>query len=102
MLGMLVIYSLRYPFLPRSSYPFILALFIACYFIPLVQHMVPLASAACAGIDFGKAIIVMAMVLLLAYLGSALNELTRTLPQYRNSIMKAPLQAQTVVATRRD
>lgn len=37
-------------------------------------------------------IIVMAMVLLLAYLGSALNELTRTLPQYRNSIM-TPLQA---------
>ncbi|PAP18622.1 pheromone autoinducer 2 transporter, partial [Salmonella enterica subsp. enterica serovar Enteritidis] len=32
------------------------------------------------------------MVLLLAYLGSALNELTRTLPQYRNSIM-TPLQA---------
>ncbi len=37
-------------------------------------------------------IIVMAMVVLLAYLGSALNELTRTLPQYRNSIT-TPLQA---------
>lgn len=37
-------------------------------------------------------IIVMAMVLLLTYLGSALNELTRTLPQYHSSIM-TPLQA---------
>ncbi len=72
--------------------PFILALFIAVILNPLVQHMVRWRVPRVLAVSILMTIIVMAMVLLLAYLGSALNELTRTLPQYRNSIM-TPLQA---------
>ncbi len=72
--------------------PFILALFIAVILNPLVQHMVRWRVPRVLAVSILMTIIVMAMVSLLAYLGSALNELTRTLPQYRNSIM-TPLQA---------
>ncbi|MFO6426883.1 AI-2E family transporter [Escherichia coli] len=86
-------YSLRYPFCRREIIvPFILALFIAVILNPLVQHMVRWRVPRVLAVSILMTIIVMAMVLLLAYLGSALNELTRTLPQYRNSIM-TPLQA---------
>ncbi len=83
MLGMLVIILCGI----RSAQiivPFILALFIAVILNPLVQHMVRWRVPRVLAVSILMTIIVMAMVLLLAYLGSALNELTRTLPQYRN------------------
>ncbi len=58
--------------------PFILALFIAVILNPLVQHMVRWRVPRVLAVSILMTIIVMAMVLLLAYLGSALNELTRT------------------------
>ncbi len=101
MLGMLVIILCGIRFAAEIIVPFILALFIAVILNPLVQHMVRWRVPRVLAVSILMTIIVMAMVLLLAYLGSALNELTRTLPQYRNSIM-TPLQAaRTVVATRR-
>ncbi|EOZ2785487.1 AI-2 transporter TqsA [Escherichia coli] len=104
MLGMLVIILCGIRFAAEIIVPFILALFIAVILNPLVQHMVRwrvprvlavsilMTIIVMAMVSILMTIIVMAMVLLLAYLGSALNELTRTLPQYRNSIM-TPLQA---------
>ncbi|EFN6759817.1 AI-2E family transporter [Escherichia coli O45:H11] len=92
MLGMLVIILCGIRFAAEIIVPFILALFIAVILNPLVQHMVRWRVPRVLAVSILMTIIVMAMVLLLAYLGSALNELTRTLPQYRNSIM-TPLQA---------
>ncbi len=86
-------YYLRYPFCRRDHRAvYSSALFIAVILNPLVQHMVRWRVPRVLAVSILMTIIVMAMVLLLAYLGSALNELTRTLPQYRNSIM-TPLQA---------
>ena len=67
--------------------PFILALFIAVVLSPLVQRMVKLRVPRVLAISLLVIIIVMAMVLLLAYLGTSLNELARTLPQYRSSLV---------------
>ncbi|EON9065900.1 AI-2E family transporter [Escherichia coli] len=92
MLGMLVIILCGIRFAAEIIVPFILALFIAVILNPLVQHMVRWRVPRVLAVSILMTIIVMAMVLLLAYLGSTLNELTRTLPQYRNSIM-TPLQA---------
>ncbi|PFF94935.1 AI-2E family transporter [Escherichia albertii] len=92
MLGMLVIILCGIRFAADIIVPFILALFIAVILNPLVQRMVRWRVPRVLAVSILMAIIVMAMVLLLAYLGSTLNELTRTLPQYRNSIM-TPLQA---------
>lgn len=92
MLGMLVIILCGIRFAAEIIVPFILALFIAVILNPLVQHMVRWRVPRVLAVSILMTIIVMAMVLLLAYLGSALNELTRTLPQYRNSIM-TPLKA---------
>lgn len=92
MLGMLVIILCGIRFAAEIIVPFILALFIAVILNPLVQHMVRWRVPRVLAVSILMTIIVMAMVLLLAYLGSALNELTWTLPQYRNSIM-TPLQA---------
>ncbi|EER1408886.1 TPA: AI-2 transporter TqsA [Escherichia coli] len=92
MLGMLVIILCGIRFAAEIIVPFILALFIAVILNPLVQHMVRWRVPRVLAVSILMTIIVMAMLLLLAYLGSALNELTRTLPQYRNSIM-TPLQA---------
>ena len=84
MLGMLVIILCGIRFAAEIIVPFILALFIAVILNPLVQHMVRWRVPRVLAVSILMTIIVMAMVLLLAYLGSALNELTRTLPQYRN------------------
>lgn len=91
MLGMLVIILCGIRFAADIIVPFILALFIAVILNPLVQRMVRWRVPRVLAVSILMVIIVMAMVLLLAYLGSTLNELTRTLPQYRNSIIK-PLQ----------
>lgn len=87
MLGMLVIILTGIRFAADIIVPFILALFIAVVLSPLVQRMVKLRVPRVLAISLLVIIIVMAMVLLLAYLGTSLNELARTLPQYRSSLV---------------
>lgn len=87
MLGMLVIILTGIRFAADIIVPFILALFIAVVLNPLVQRMVKLRVPRVLAIFLLVIIIVMAMVLLLAYLGTSLNELARTLPQYRSSLV---------------
>ncbi|HGY2794269.1 TPA: AI-2E family transporter [Citrobacter amalonaticus] len=87
MLGMLVIILTGIRFAADIIVPFILALFIAVVLSPLVQQMVKLRVPRVLAISLLVIIIVMAMVLLLAYLGTSLNELARTLPQYRSSLV---------------
>ena len=52
---------------------------------PLVQRMVRLRIPRVLAISLLISIIIVAMVLLVAYLGTSLNELARTLPTYRSS-----------------
>ncbi|MET6677663.1 AI-2E family transporter [Citrobacter amalonaticus] len=87
MLGMLVIILTGIRFAADIIVPFILALFIAVVLSPLVQRMVKLRVPRVLAISLLVIIIVMAMVLLLTYLGTSLNELARTLPQYRSSLV---------------
>lgn len=87
MLGMLVIILTGIRFAADIIVPFILALFIAVVLNPLVQRVVKLRVPRVLAISLLVIIIVMAMVLLLAYLGTSLNELARTLPQYRSSLV---------------
>lgn len=87
MLGMLVIILTGIRFAADIIVPFILAIFLAVVLNPLVQRMVKLRVPRMMAISILVLIIVMAMVLLLAYLGTSLNELARTLPQYRSSLV---------------
>lgn len=87
MLGMLVIILTGIRFAADIIVPFILAIFLAVVLNPLVQRMVKLRVPRVIAISILVLIIVMAMVLLLAYLGTSLNELARTLPQYRSSLV---------------
>ncbi|MEX9251480.1 AI-2E family transporter [Pseudenterobacter timonensis] len=91
MLGMLVIILTGIRFAADIIVPFILALFIAVILNPLVQRMERLRLPRVVAITLLISVIVLGMVLLLAYLGTSLNELTRTLPQYRSSLA-VPLQ----------
>ncbi|POT57449.1 pheromone autoinducer 2 transporter [Citrobacter amalonaticus] len=87
MLGMLVIILTGIRFAADIVVPFILALFIAVVLNPLVQRLVILRVPRVLAISLLIMVIVLAMVLLLAYLGTSLNELARTLPQYRSSLV---------------
>lgn len=87
MLGMLVIILSGIRVAADIIVPFILALFIAVVLNPVVQRMVKLRIPRVIAISLLIVIIVMLMVLLLAYLGTSLNELARTLPQYRSSLV---------------
>lgn len=91
MLGMLVIVLAGIRFAADIIVPFILALFIAVVLNPLVQRMVRLRVPRVLAISLLIGVIILGMVLLLAYLGNSLNELARTLPVYRDSLL-APLQ----------
>ncbi|WP_061709304.1 AI-2E family transporter [Pseudenterobacter timonensis] len=91
MLGMLVIILTGIRLAADIIVPFILALFIAVILNPLVQRMGRLRLPRVVAITLLISVIVLGMVLLLAYLGTSLNELTRTLPQYRSSLA-VPLQ----------
>lgn len=91
MLGMLVIVLAGIRFAADIIVPFILALFIAVVLNPVVQRMVRLRIPRVLAISLLIGLIIMGMVLLLAYLGNSLNELARTLPVYRTSLL-APLQ----------
>ncbi|EGT5657328.1 AI-2E family transporter [Citrobacter braakii] len=87
MLGMLVIILSGIRVAADIIVPFILALFIAVVLNPVVQRMVKLRIPRVIAVSLLIIIIVMLMVLLLAYLGTSLNELARTLPQYRSSLV---------------
>ncbi|EOQ49104.1 TPA: AI-2E family transporter [Citrobacter braakii] len=87
MLGMLVIILSGIRVAADIIVPFILALFIAVVLNPVVQRMVKLHIPRVIAVSLLIVIIVMLMVLLLAYLGTSLNELARTLPQYRSSLV---------------
>ena len=92
MLGMLVIILTGVRFAADIIVPFILALFIAVILNPLVQRMVRLRIPRVLAISLLISIIIVAMVLLVAYLGTSLNELARTLPTYRSSLATPLLQ----------
>lgn len=87
MLGMLVIILSGIRVAADIIVPFILALFIAVVLNPVVQRMVKLRIPRVIAVSLLIVIIVMLMVLLLAYLDTSLNELARTLPQYRSSLV---------------
>ncbi|MCK2153921.1 AI-2E family transporter [Citrobacter braakii] len=87
MLGMLVIILSGIRVAADIIVPFILAFFIAVVLNPVVQRMVKLRIPRVIAVSLLIVIIVMLMVLLLAYLGTSLNELARTLPQYRSSLV---------------
>ena len=92
MLGMLMIILTGVRFAADIIVPFILALFIAVILNPLVQRMVRLRIPRVLAISLLISIIIVAMVLLVAYLGTSLNELARTLPTYRSSLATPLLQ----------
>ena len=92
MLGMLVIILTGVRFAADIIVPFILALFIAVILNPLVQRMTRLRVPRVLAITLLISIIIVAMVLLVAYLGTSLNELARTLPKYRSSLAIPLLQ----------
>jgi AI-2 transport protein TqsA len=92
MLGMLVIILTGVRFAADIIVPFILALFIAVILNPLVQRMTRLRIPRVLAITLLISIIIVAMVLLVAYLGTSLNELARTLPKYRSSLAIPLLQ----------
>ena len=92
MLGMLVIILTGVRFAADIIVPFILALFIAVILNPLIQRMTRFRIPRVLAITMLISIIIIAMVLLVAYLGTSLNELTRTLPKYRSSLAIPLLQ----------
>lgn len=92
MSGMLVIILAGVKVAAEVIVPFILALFIAVILNPVIRRLERLRLPRMLAITLVVMVIVLAMVLLLAYLGTSLNELARTLPQYRSSLI-APLQS---------
>ena len=91
MLGMLVIILTGIRFAADIIVPFILALFLAVIINPLVQLLVRCRVPRVLAISLLIGLIVMLAIVLLASLGTSLNELARTLPQYRNYLYD-PLQ----------
>lgn len=91
MLGMLVIILAGVRLAADIIVPFILALFIAVVLNPVVQRLVRWRVPRALAISLLVGTIVLVAVLLLAYLGTSLNELARTLPQYRSWLV-VPLQ----------
>ncbi|HBR2654551.1 TPA: AI-2E family transporter [Klebsiella pneumoniae] len=91
MLGMLVIILTGIRFAADIIVPFILALFLAVIINPLVQLLVRCRVPRVLAISLLIGLIVMLAIVLLASLGTSLNELARTLPQYRNYLYE-PMQ----------
>lgn len=87
MLGMLVIILVGVKAAAEIIVPFILAVFIAVILNPLIHRLERLRIPRVVAISLVVVIIILIMVLLLAYLGTSLNELARTLPQYRSSLI---------------
>lgn len=91
MLGMLVIILAGIKVAAEIIVPFILALFIAIILNPMIRRLERIRVPRVLAITFVISVIIFFMAVLLAYLGTTLNELTRTLPQYR-SLLISPLQ----------
>ncbi|OAT19760.1 putative transport protein [Buttiauxella noackiae ATCC 51607] len=91
MLGMLVIILVGIKVAAEIIVPFILALFIAIILNPMIRRLERIRVPRVLAISFVISVIIFFMAVLLAYLGTTLNELTRTLPQYR-SLLISPLQ----------
>ncbi|TXU20519.1 AI-2E family transporter [Klebsiella pneumoniae] len=91
MLGMLVIILTGIRFAADIIVPFILALFLSVIINPLVQLLVRCRVPRVLAISLLIGLIVMLAIVLLASLGTSLNELARTLPQYRNYLYE-PMQ----------
>ncbi|WP_314138102.1 AI-2E family transporter [Buttiauxella noackiae] len=91
MLGMLVIILVGIKVAAEIIVPFILALFIAIILNPMIRRLERVRVPRVLAISFVISVIIFFMAVLLAYLGTTLNELTRTLPQYR-SLLISPLQ----------
>lgn len=91
MLGMLVIILTGIRFAADIIVPFITALFLAVIINPLVQLLVRCRVPRVLAISLLIGLIVMLAIVLLASLGTSLNELARTLPQYRNYLYE-PMQ----------
>lgn len=91
MLGMLVIILAGVKVAADVIVPFILALFIAVVLNPVIRRLEKIRVPRVLAITIVVVLIVLFMALLLTYLGTSLNELARTLPQYRSSLL-APLQ----------
>lgn len=91
MLGMLVIILAGIRFSADIVVPFILALFIAVVLNPVVQLLVRWRIPRGLAVTLLIGFIILMAVLLLASLGTSLNELARTLPQYRSSLI-VPLE----------
>lgn len=87
MLGMLVVIFAGVKVAADIIVPFILALFIAVILEPVVQLIERWRIPRVFAVTLLLVLIVMGAVLLLAYLGTSLNELARTLPQYRSSLI---------------
>ncbi|BCG09637.1 AI-2E family transporter [Buttiauxella agrestis] len=91
MFGMIVIILVGIKIAAEIIVPFILALFIAIILNPMIRRLERVRVPRVMAIVLVISVIVCFVVLLLAYLGTTLNELTRTLPQYRSSLI-SPLQ----------
>lgn len=91
MLGMLVVILVGIRVAADIIVPFILALFIAIILNPMIRRLERIRVPRVLAITFVISVIILLVVVLLAYLGTTLNELTRTLPQYRSYLI-SPLQ----------
>jgi AI-2 transport protein TqsA len=91
MFGMIVIILVGIKIAAEIIVPFILALFIAIILNPMILRLERIRVPRVMAIVLVISVIVCFVVLLLAYLGTTMNELTRTLPQYRSSLI-SPLQ----------
>lgn len=92
MLGMLIITLAGIRFAADIIVPFILALFIAVILNPVVRRLERWHVPRVLAITLLIAMIIFIAIFLLAALGTSLNELARTLPQYRSSL-RIPLQS---------
>lgn len=91
MLGMLVIILTGIRFAAEIIVPFILSLFIAVVLNPVVQLLVRCRVPRVLAVTLLITLIILTALLLLSSLGTSLNELGRTLPQYSSSL-QGPMQ----------
>ncbi len=91
MLGMLIIIMAGIKVAAEIIVPFILALFIAVILNPVITRLEKIRLPRVLAIMLVVLVVILLMALLMAYLGTSLNELARTLPQYRSSLI-APLK----------
>ncbi|MEN3752140.1 AI-2E family transporter [Mangrovibacter yixingensis] len=91
MLGMMVIILAGVRIAAEIIVPFILAIFISVILNPVIQYMVRLRVPRALAILTLISLLIFLVVVLLAYLGTTLNDLASTLPKYRTSLV-IPLQ----------